>query len=576
MTIETRHPGARCGESRSLRSRSPLVALVLLALGLAALLAPAASAAPAAGSTLVYQLSTKLAGIDPLFASGPEAAVVVDALFDGLTSWDAQTSAVLPAVASSWDASANVTVWTFHLRADAKFSNGTPVTAQDFKFAWERLLTGANRDWGSYMLSNVKGTAALAAGKAKHLSGVVAQNRTTLVVKLTAPYADFPSTVANPSLAPVPSSLLSTAKKSRQFRSAPVGNGPFLLAEPWNRKDTVRLAADPGYNGTKPHIAGITFTVIEDPAAAYAQFQAGTLDVANFPSDSLAEVEAACGTSADGFTASPGHQVVPGPIAGAMWSVFNTKKAPLNDVRVRRAISLALDRTRLAATQPIPGIFLTPATGVLSPGMPGYAPGQWLYAQLDLAQAAALLAEAGFPGGAGLPEITFLTTNKAGKSEYATDLAAIGVKVTFTQVSQAQFLTRWDSGDYMMMQDGWNWYPTAADVLYNGFYGPLDGSLSLYDDPAVNASLRRACATLDDAARLAALQSIDATIAAAVPVTPIAYFNRTVVCSARLREAVLSQMNVFDFTRVWIEQPAGARSAGPTSPTRRGVPRRDL
>jgi len=126
------------------------------------------------------------------------------------------------------------------------------------------------------------------------------------------------------------------------------------------------------------------------------------------------------------------------------------------------------------------------------------------------------------------------------------------------------------------MQDGWNWYPTAADVLYNGFYGPLDGSLSLYDDPAVNAALRRACATLDDAARLAALQSIDATIAAAVPVTPIAYFNRTVVCSARLREAVLSQMNVFDFTRVWIEQPAGARSAGPTSPTRRGVPRRDL
>ena len=530
--------------------------VVVCALAIGALAAPAASAAPAApaaGGTLAYQLSTKPTGIDPLFASGPEESVVVDALFDSLTSLDAQTSAVLPAVASSWDASANVTVWTFRLRADAKFSNGTRVTAQDFKFAWERLLTGANWDWGSYLLSNVKGTAALAAGKAKHLSGVVARNRTTLVVKLTAPFADFPSTVANPSLAPVPRDLLSTAKKARQFRSAPVGNGPFLLAEPWNRKGTVSLAADPGYNGTRPHIAGITFTVIEDPAAAYAQFQAGTLDVANFPSDSLAEVEAAYGTSADGFTASPGHQVVPGPIAGALWSVFNTKKAPLNDVLVRRAISLALDRTQLAATQPIPGIFLTPATGVLSPGMPGYAPGQWLYATRDLAQAAALLTEAGFPGGAGLPEITFLTVNQATKAEYVTDLAAIGVKLKFVEVSQKQFLPRWDSGDYMMMQDGWNWYPTAADVLYNGFYGPLDGSLSLYDDPAVNVALRRACATRDDAARMAALQSIDATIAADVPVTPIAYFNRTAVCSARLHEAVLSQMNVFDFTRVWIE-----------------------
>ena len=533
--------------------------VVVCALAIGALVAPVASAAPAAhlapaaGGTLAYQLSTKPTGIDPLFASGPEESVVVDALFDSLTSLDAQTSAVLPAVASSWDASANVTVWTFRLRADAKFSNGTRVTAQDFKFAWERLLTGANWDWGSYLLSNVKGTAALAAGKAKHLSGVVARNRTTLVVKLTAPFADFPSTVANPSLAPVPRDLLSTAKKARQFRSAPVGNGPFLLAEPWNRKGTVSLAADPGYNGTRPHIAGITFTVIEDPAAAYAQFQAGTLDVANFPSDSLAEVEAAYGTSADGFTASPGHQVVPGPIAGALWSVFNTKKAPLNDVLVRRAISLALDRTQLAATQPIPGIFLTPATGVLSPGMPGYAPGQWLYATRDLAQAAALLTAAGFPGGAGLPEITFLTVNQATKAEYVTDLAAIGVKLKFVEVSQKQFLPRWDSGDYMMMQDGWNWYPTAADVLYNGFYGPLDGSLSLYDDPAVNVALRRACATRDDAARMAALQSIDATIGADVPVTPIAYFNRTAVCSARLHEAVLSQMNVFDFTRVWIE-----------------------
>ena len=123
----------------------------------------------------------------------------------------------------------------------------------------------------------------------------------------------------------------------------------------------------------------------------------------------------------------------------------------------------------------------------------------------------------------------------------------------FVEVSRPQFLLEWASGNYMMMQDGWDYYPTAADVLYNSFYGPLDGSLSFYDDAAVNAALRGACATIDDAARLAALQSIDATIGADVPVAPIAYFNRTVVCSARLREAVLSQMDRFDFTRVRIE-----------------------
>ena len=527
--------------------------VVVCALAIVALAAPAASAAPAAGGTLAYQLSSQPAGIDPLHAFDSQAAVVVDALFDGLTIWDAQTSAVLPAAASSWDASANVTVWTFHLRAGAKFSNGAPVTAQDFKFAWERLFTGPVEGWAGYLLGDVKGAAALAAGKAKHLSGVVAKNKTTLVVKLKAPFADFPSTVANPSLAPVPRGLLSTAKKAAQFRNAPVGNGPFMLAEPWNRQSTVSLAPNPGYYGTKPHIAGITFTVIEDPASAYAQFQAGTLDVASFPAASLAEAETAYGTSADGFTAEPGHQVVSGPIASVLFWVFNTKMAPLDDVLVRRAFSLALDRTKLAAAVSTTGV-QAPATDMLSPGVPGYVPGQWLFAKLDLAQAAALLTEAGFPGGVGLPEITCLYTDLTTESEFTTDLAAIGVTVKLVKVSQAQFWGKWYSGKFMTFQGGWiDDAPTADNVLYNLFYGPLNQSGSFYDNPAVNTSLRQARETLDTAARVAAFQSIDATIAADAPVTPIAYFNRTVVCSARLHEAVLSPMNLFDFTRVWIE-----------------------
>ena len=588
MTIETRPSSARCGEPRSLRSRSPIVVLVLLALAVAVLLAPAAMAQSGgaasdplallpvqraeltardgaavngfgpesvAGGTLAYQLGSRPAGIDPLSADEHQGFIVADALFDGLTSLDAQTSAVLPGAASSWEVSEDVTVWTFHLRAGAKYSNGTPVTAQDFKFAWERLFTGESRDWASYVLSNVKGTAAVASGKTRHLSGVVAANATTLVVTLKAPFADFPSTVANPNLAPVPRGLLSTVKKIRQFRNAPVGNGPFMLAEPWNRHSTISLVPDPGYDGTKPHIAGITFTVIADPAAAYARFQAGELDVASFPAASLASVEAAYGTSADGYTSEPGHQVVSGPSTGVLWCTFNTKKAPLNDVRVRRAFSLALDRTKISATAYPPAQILTAATDILAPGIPGYVPDQWRYAQHDLAQATALLTEAGFPGGAGLPEITFLTTNKATKSEYKTDLAAIGVKVRFVEVSQAQFWSRWESGKFMMCQDGRSpaVAPTAADTLYNVFYGPLSESGAFYDDPTVTAALRLACETLDDAARVAALRSVDATIAADVPVTPIAYFNRTVVCSARLHEAVLSQMDWFDFTRVWME-----------------------
>jgi ABC-type transport system substrate-binding protein len=326
-----------------------------------------------------------------------------------------------------------------------------------------------------------------------------------------------------------------------------------MLAEPWDGRTTFSLVPNPDYYGTAPHLAGLTFTVITDPAVAYAQFQAGALDVASFPAASLAEVEAACGTSIDGFTAEPGHQVVLGPRGGVMYWVFNTMKPPLNNVLVRRAFSLAVDRTKLCDAVSTTVAF-TPATDMLSPGVPGYVPGQWLYAKTDLAQAAALLAEAGYPGGVGLPEITFLTTGEAGLSEYETALAAIGVKLRFVEVSPAEFWPKWESGELMTSQVGWvDDVPTADNLLYNLFYGPLHGSAVIYSDPAVNASLRRARETIDDAARLAAFQSIDATVGADAPVAPIAYMNRTVVCSARLHEAVLSPMNLFDFARVWIE-----------------------
>lgn len=529
--------------------------ILLCSLAIITLSAPAASAAPAAGGTLAYQLSSKPAGIDPLFASDPQASIVADALFDGLTSWDAQTSAVMPAVASSWTANANATVWTFHLRSDARFTNGKAVTAQDFKFAWERLFKGTTANPYNYLLGDVKGAAAMAAHKAKHISGVVAADAATLVVSLKTPVADFPSVVANPNLAPVPRGLLGTAKKIGRFRNAPVGDGPFMLATPWNRTSAISLVANPGYYGTKPNIAGITFTVVADPAAAYAQFQAGTLDVADFPHTSLAAAEAAYGTSADGFTAQPTHQVIPGPSASVGFFVFNTKKAPMNNVLVRRAFSLALDRTKLSAAYPWAAV---PASDMLSPGVPGYAAGQWPFAKLDLVQAAALLAQAGFAGGAGLPQIVCIYTadpdQLASVTELKTDLAAIGVNVKLVKVSFAQAMRCLGSGNFMMCRLGWlDDYPAAGDRLYNLFYGPSNGSGSFYNNPTVNAALRQARRTLDTATRVAAYQRIDAAVAADVPVTPISYFARDAVCSARLHDAVLSPMGLFDFTRVWIQ-----------------------
>ena len=125
----------------------------------------------------------------------------------------------------------------------------------------------------------------------------------------------------------------------------------------------------------------------------------------------------------------------------------------------------------------------------------------------------------------------------------------------FVEVGGDVFAAKWDSGKYMLTQM-WRSFPAPSPtVLYDLFYAPL-GTVALagsfYDDPAVNASLSQARETLDTPARVAAFQSVDAAIAADAPVTPIAYWQRTVVCSSRLHDATLDPMMLFDFVRVWI------------------------
>jgi oligopeptide transport system substrate-binding protein len=250
--------------------RNKMWVVVLVALAAVFTLVGAETAlatAPVTGGTLVYQLGSLPTGIDPVSAQDPDGFNVVNALFDSLTAWDPVTSEVEPAAAASWEANANATVWTFHLQPGAKFSNGSPVRAIDFKVAWERLFKGAAPNGMNYLLDDVQGSLRLANHKALHLSGVSAPDASTLVVTLKHPLGDFPSIVASPNLGPVPHVLVRNPATRAAFHKAPVGNGPFKLAQAWNGRRVIKLVANPTYYGTKPYIDGVTFKVMTDMAA---------------------------------------------------------------------------------------------------------------------------------------------------------------------------------------------------------------------------------------------------------------------------------------------------------------------
>ena len=127
--------------------------------------------------------------------------------------------------------SADGLTWTFHLRQDTKFHNGREVVAADFKYGWERLTDPANKSNYQTLLSMVKGYDEMTAGTAKQLSGVVATDKYTLTVTLTSPFADFPMITAMVQCSPIPKEEVD--KDAAAFAEKPVGNGPFMMTEPW-------------------------------------------------------------------------------------------------------------------------------------------------------------------------------------------------------------------------------------------------------------------------------------------------------------------------------------------------------
>jgi oligopeptide transport system substrate-binding protein len=539
---------------------SKLYIVVLVALVAVFTLVGAGTAqaqAPVTGGTLVYQLGSLPTGIDPVGAQGPDGVNVVNALFDSLTAWNPVTSEVEPAAAVSWEANANATVWTFHLQPGAKFSNGSPVRAIDFKVAWERLFKGAAPNPYNYLLDDVQGSLRLANHKALHLSGVSAPKASTLVVALKHPLGDFPSLVANAMLGPLPHVLVRNPATRAAFHKAPVGNGPFKLAQAWNGRRVIKLVANPGYYGTKPYIDGVTFRVMTDMATAYTKFKAGGLDVCTPSIADHAAAVSAYGVATNGFTAQPGQQTVPGPDGIVGFLSFNTKRAPLDDVKVRQAISLAFDRSAVSGFRP-GGELAEPAGSVLLPGVPGYVADAWPYAALDRAQAASLLTAAGHAGGAGLPQIgmLYIPEWRALVMELKAEAATIGVHIKPVPVTWDQFLMRAYTGKFMTTPMYWGLdYPAAYDIDYLLFAGSQNLAGTFYTNPVVNAALNAARATVDTTARIAAFQAVDAQIAADAPIAPLMYGDRTTVCSARLHDATLSPMGLFDFTSVWIQAP---------------------
>jgi oligopeptide transport system substrate-binding protein len=508
--------------------------------------------------------------IDPYNTQESEGTEVEQTLFDSLTRIDPlDATKILPAAADSWEPNADATVFTFKLNKDAKFSDGSPVTAKDFVYAWTRicdpntvntLTQKADPSVISYHLAFVKGYDELQAGTAKDLPGVKAVDDYTFEVTLSKPFADFVYVVAHPALAPVPQKYVEAGVDSSgtvvPFGDMPVGNGPFKMAEPWKHNQYIKVVANENYVGTKPNIDGVDFKIYKDTEAAYTDFVAGNLDFSPIGEGKIKAAQAEFGTSDNGYTVNPGKQVLLGAENATYYLICNTTDAQFKNPLIRKAVSLAINRQAICDT-----VFegtRDPADNIIPPGIAGYEKGVWTDAKYDVEGAKKALADAGFPEGKGFPGIKLSFNSGAGHEKIMelvqADLKVIGITATFDSADFPVYLKQLDAGNFQIGRLGWIAdYPIADNFLYPLFQSKSGDNKSKYVNTAVDTALDEARKVTDDAARIKAYQDINKTIAADNPVLPLMFYKHTRVGSKRLNEFTWDAQGLGDFTTVWVE-----------------------
>lgn len=506
------------------------------------------------GGTFNFYISEP-AFIDPYNLQESEGTQVGQAVFDSLVSFDPITSEVRPAAAVSWEPNADATVWTFKLVEGAKFHDGSDVTADDFKYAWERICTPANKSEISYHLGAVKGYDEMQAGTATELSGVKVIDDYTLEVTLSYGFADFEFVVGHPALAPVPKEAVEADPEG--FHNMPIGNGPFKMAEPWAHDQYIKVVKFDDYYGDEPNIDGVDFKILADQDTAFLEFEAGNLDFTQIPTGRIQETVDKFGESPDGYTVNPGEQVSLGAEQAIYYLLVNNTDPALKDPKVRAALSMAIDRQDIC-DKVFEGT-RTPATGIVPPGIVGHEANAFPYAKYDVEAAKAKLAEAGFPNGEGFPEISLEYNSGSGHEDILQlvqeDLKAIGVNGKLVGSEWAQYLDKLGAKDYQIGRLGWIAdYPIMDNFLYPLFKTGSSDNYSFYSNPDVDAKLDEARTTVDDDARVALYQEVESIVGEDAVSIPMFYYRHTRVASDRVNDGVYSANGLFTFESCWLSE----------------------
>lgn len=469
--------------------------------------------------------------LDPQKARSVEAHVVLRDLYECLTSL-AKDAGTAPGVAKTWEASPDGLTYTFHLRDNARWSNGDRVTSDDFVFALRRLVDPATASQYAQLIDVVENAPAIVAGRAAPATlGVAAPDDATVVVRLSAPAPYLPGLLSFPSTCPVHRPTLEREGARFTKPGVMVSNGAFVL-EGWVAGSTISVVRNRKYwNDAATRLDGVKYLQIADESAEFTRYRAGDLHVTAVVPRGQYDI----------VKRDYAAELHISPQLSTYYYGFALDRAPFRDAPgLRRALSLVIDREQLA--QVVLRVGELPAYGWVPPGVHDYTSQRFDYAGRSMtermAEARRLYAAAGYSVAKPLRfELRYNSGEVHGRLAVAIAAmwkAALGVEAQLTAVEFRSLMADIDARDVEMFRLSWSGDYNDAYTFLQYLKSDFGINLPRYSNPAYDALLARASSTADTAARRELLEEAERTMLADTPLVPLYFYVNKHLVSPRV------------------------------------------
>ncbi|HWR38230.1 MAG TPA: peptide ABC transporter substrate-binding protein [Patescibacteria group bacterium] len=500
--------------------------------------------APAGEKILRVATGAEPESLDPRKGGGTPEGYVLRQIFEGLTTQDAKGAAV-PGAAERWEISPDGLTYKFYLRTNAKWSNGDPVTAKDFEAAWKTVLSpefGSRAAEQLYCIKN--GEAYNKKQVSAEQVGVRALDEKTLEVTLEYPTPYFLSLAAYHAFYPVQQKTAESNAKWSTDPQTTVGNGPFKIVK-WEHNNKIQLVKNDQYwNKDVVKLAKVDLYLADNYQTILNMFESRQVDTVEVSPPS-AEIPRLLKE----------NKLKTSPFLVTYFYALNTTRPPFDNVKVRKAFGLALDRKAIVDSVTKGGE--KPALAWIPFGLPDAQAGSDfrqtggdLYGNNEVETARKLLAEAGYPDGKGLPPVTLLfNTNEFNKAiaEAVQEMwrKNLGVTVQLMNQEWKVYLQTRNSGDYQVARNGWLGKYSDPMTFLEGITTGNSNNYMRWSNPEYDRLVKEAQTSNDSAARMKAMHTAEKILVDEMPVIPIYFYTNKIMEQPNVKGIIRDALGAF-------------------------------